>query len=189
MAGLADRGQRAWASRSQGLDQPGDGGSEATVPNTCGSARSTATSDRQSRPAPPPARIPAEPCPGRAPPATCATASSPTISPCPTRPCGRSPEVAPHRPARPPRPHRPGRGQTDTDRYACSPGECFSPCSGQSPWQVPLLQLSSVLRLSDQDPHKPARESPRLEPAVWIRPWDGGERGPGGCPSRRRRRP
>ncbi len=90
----------------------------------------------------------------------------PPISRCPGRTCGLSRPAALPRPARPPRRHRhrhrPRRGHAGTTRYACSPGECFFPCSQQDPRQVPSLQLRSTLRLFDQDMDEHSHESARL---------------------------
>jgi len=58
---------------------------------------------------------------------------------------------------------RPGGGHAGTTRYASSPGECFFPCNGQDPRQVPSLQVRSTLRLFDQDPDGSTRESARLK--------------------------
>jgi hypothetical protein len=85
------------------------------------------------RPARPPGPRPAGSCPGRAPPEPSATASVPLISRCPNRSCGRSRPAARPRPARPPPGRRPRCGHAGRTRYACSPGECFFPCSQQDP--------------------------------------------------------
>ena len=61
-------------------------GSEATGPNTPGSARSTAISARQSPPSASAPRDRARPSPGRAPPAACATAPAPPTTHGPAQP-------------------------------------------------------------------------------------------------------
>lgn len=121
-----------------------------------------ATSARQSPPRAIPARHPAGPCPGRALPAACATAPVPPIARCPVRTCGPSRPAAPSGLARSSLCHRPRRGHAGTTRCACSPGECFLPCSQQDPGQVPSLQVRGTLRLFDQGMHEYAYESARL---------------------------
>lgn len=137
-------------------------GSEATGPNTAGSARSMATSARQSPPS-----ATARTTSRRILPGSCTarafrhgvTVADIAVS----RPALRTgrPAARP-RHARPPLDHRPRCGHAGTTGYASSPGECFFPCSRQVPRQVPSLQVRSTLRLFDQASDTPPREIARL---------------------------
>ena len=111
-------------------------GSEATGPTP--QAGSEACPHPPGGPRPARGRAPhqAGPCPDHVPPAPCATAPTPPISPCPGRPCGSSPQAAHRRRGRPP------RGDLD-------------------PGRGPSLLARSTLRVSDHLPDALPRESAR----------------------------
>ena len=114
-------------------------GSEATGPNTAGSARSMPTSARQSPPSRPPAPHPAGSCPDRAPPEACATAPAPPISPHPDRSCGSSPPATHRRPGRPPHDRRLRYGHAGRTRYASSPWRVLLSSQPTGPSASPIV--------------------------------------------------
>ena len=131
---------RAFAAGGQGVDQAGDRrvGGHRPEHGRLGPqhARHRPGSPRPARP---PAPHPAGSCPDRAPPAACATAPAPPISPGPGRSCGPSRPAARPRPGRPPRGRRPRHGHAGRTRYASSPGEVLLSSQPTGPSASPIV--------------------------------------------------
>jgi hypothetical protein len=137
-------------------------GSEATGPNTCGYARSWATSARQSRPMPRRSPDPARSCPDRAGRTAATRAPAPRSVPGPDRRWSPSGSAA-----TPPVPDTTLRPVASTARRGYSP-LCFFTWkvlfgqSGQVPRQDPSLLARSTFQLVATGLMRPNGESPGL---------------------------